>query len=381
MSAQLSACFYGSACDLDDSKISFRQHIQNGLDHVFNSVRHTPYDDTVDEKTVNYWLGRDPFSAAVQVVMLQKDHDLSKSSVAIYQEPLIQTLVDIQKVTLQDVQSRSSGSEILASPLLCQLLVCTALQYGNRGFVRDLIKNFKPGLAHNQLFSPKTMPSGPGFHKFFDDIIIDGETDSGTNLYNNLIMNRWARPRGYMQVWAALSPDVQSGIEFIEILSREGCRIDERAALNAVASGHLAMLQYLLSMRTPEDHIVRHKMLKYAAARRPDGRQYLQTLFDHGIKEINWMPPPPNSLPHPRDQLESEALPETPLHKASECGEPTTVEWLINHGAERLKNHYGQDQVESAKAWARHDNLFVFQKHAGWELVEAKQKSGCCCML
>ncbi|KAH8594131.1 hypothetical protein B0O99DRAFT_189079 [Bisporella sp. PMI_857] len=385
MSAQASLCFYQSVNAYKDGRISFEEHIRNAFSHVFARTRHRPCDDEVDEERVIYWTGRDALIAAVHVCLLQRDSKLSLREDTDAEETLVKMLLSIKAATLAGLRAMNQSASVLAVPLLYQLLVYVALEHGNLNLVREMIFDAPPGPGFHLLFSPPKEPSGPTLRKFGETraigpAVLDGQTSNGCELYTDLIKAGWAQPRGYMQQWAASSSDIKVGIQLLNVLVERGVRIDEPALYTAVMVGEVAMLEYLLPIYTPEEPSKHHMLLKLAAGRKLNGVKRLEVCFKHRMDDINWMPSPPTSHIDVRGHQEMRPLCETPLHMAAESGDPAAVEWLIRHGARRLKNSYDQDQVQRANMYEREDNLLVFQKYSGWELKEVKKPSCCSVM-
>jgi hypothetical protein len=378
MSARPSLCFYESAAAYTDGEISLEEDIRNAIAHIFLGTRHRPYDFEIDEERVAYWIGRDALSAAIHVLIIQRDFKPpSGEDFVDAEETLVKMLLSIKDVTLSGYQEMSNSAAVLGRPLLYQTLVCVALEQGNRNLMKEMVSNAAPGPGAHLLFSPAKEPSGLEFRKFHEPLTVDGQVDNGCEVYCALIKTGWAQARGYMQRWAASCSDAKAGIQLVEVLVEHGIKIDEVALYAAIGMGEIAMLEYLLARYTAEKPEIRHGLLKLAATRKPNGVEYLKVLFKYGITNINWMPPPLSTRPNPRDEQEMrDMLPTTPLHKAAEVGNSAVVDWLIRHGAERLKDYWGHDQVQTAKSWEKENCVLVFQNFSGWELEE--KNSSCC---
>lgn len=247
MSAQASLCFYLSASAHEGGRISFEEHIRNALGHVFAGKRHPPYDEEIDEERVIYWTGRDALSAAVHVCMLQRNSKPPSGEDSDAAETLVKMLLGIKVATLAGLRAMNKSASVLAIPLFRQLLVCVALEHGNRNLVREMISDAPPGPAFQLLFSPPKEPPGRTIRKFGETRAVgpgalDVQTDNGCELCSALIKAGWAQPRGYMQQWAASSSDIKAGIQLIDALVERGVGIDEWALYTAVEVGEVASI-------------------------------------------------------------------------------------------------------------------------------------------
>ena len=184
------------------------------------------------------------------------------------------------------------------------------------------------------------------------------QADNACDIWIAMIRAGWAVPRAYMLRWIARSASTEVGKELLSLLMEHGIEIGDQAAFATLYSKKFELLDYSLTLHTPNEDRWRWEMLNYAASLGSDGTKYVELLFRHGVDCINWRDPDKReSMPMHRDDRVPRR---TPLHSAAQVGPPELVERLIKHGAEPFNDYFSMTALDLAKSEGKADVVAVF---------------------
>ncbi|KAK2036049.1 hypothetical protein LZ31DRAFT_561396 [Colletotrichum somersetense] len=259
-----------------------------------------------------------------------------------------------RSATLTELRSLDCPpSELLALPLVYQIVLAAAFQQGNRALVREMIVPdvALPTPGHHLLFGcdkGRGHDTDPGQERDFGGAkgyghgAMRGQIDNGCDLWVDIICAGWAAPRAYMQCWAATttSTSTEHGKRLIKVLQENNVKVDFSAVLFALSYHQFHMLDHLLALYKPTQEEEYNLLIMAAGFGEEDGVRALEILFRHGVKNINWVD---TSKVNPPLVREDKVPRRHPLHVAAGTGSPAVVDWLLRHGAELTTDYFFQD--------------------------------------
>jgi hypothetical protein len=280
---------------------------------------------------------------------------------------------DPNVTTRASLAELEDSSAVLENPLAVQLLVVFSMVNRNKALAKSLILALEspPPQARDVFSTPRHIFGTPKVHHPCLPV------DNACDVWTVLLEVGWADVHPMMMHWATACRPPADGVAFADTLLAKGVPVDQEVIETAIREGSCEMIRHLLQHHPPAGPKQEHDLLRYAAERHastsPSVSEVFQTLFDCGIRDINWMDPGEHmhylltKMPlFNGREMADEWCYYTPqatlLHAAVLNGSPETIEWLIGQGATIQEDGWGRNPLDTAMYLQREEAAEVLKK-------------------